>query len=634
MTGLNSGMDTQSIVEQLVKVKSSKKEKLEKSQTKLEWKQEAWKELNSKIYSFYTDQLDALRFESGYNSKKKATVGNAAAASVTAGGNSVNGTQTLAVKKLAQTQYITGKSYGDDVTGDTKLSSVFGTDVQFPKKIDVNGKKIDLNGDMTMKEFATALSGAGLNANFDNATHRLFVSSKESGLAGAFEIKEVDVDGSVKSSPELMKSLGLSEDSTTGMVSKTFGVNRTGSSKLSEVFGDKYFWSNNGVQGSYSSDTPVTQKLSINGTTIELQGDMTMDQMASKISEVEGISARFDSVSHRLVIESADGKPVDIKDANTGNEPSGLLKAMGLSKQEKASVIEAQDAEIELNGATFTSAKNVFEVNGLTITAKETTGYDLIDSSLGDTEENRKYKTTSITVDTDTEGIYDMVKDFFKKYNELINEMSKLYNEESSVKNKYEPLTDEEKEAMSDEEVEKWEQKIKDSLLSRDSNLNSVIQTMTAGLAESIKLDNGKSYSLASFGINTLSYFEAAENERYAYHIDGDQDDGTTKGNTDLLRSGINTNFEDFRSFMTKLTGNLYSTLNKQMARTEYRSIYHLYDDKAMQSEYDKYKEQISAEEEKISNFEDKWYDKFAQMEKAMTQVNAKQSAISSLLGM
>lgn len=52
----------------------------------------------------------------------------------------------------------------------------------------------------------------------------------------------------------------------------------------------------------------------------------------------------------------------------------------------------------------------------------------------------------------------------------MINAMDSAYNADSSKG--YEPLTDDEKEAMSDKEVEKWEQKIKDSLLRRDSTLN------------------------------------------------------------------------------------------------------------------------------------------------------------------
>ena len=47
ITGMNSGLDTESIITELVKAKSVKKDSLVKAQTRLEWKQNAWKELNS-----------------------------------------------------------------------------------------------------------------------------------------------------------------------------------------------------------------------------------------------------------------------------------------------------------------------------------------------------------------------------------------------------------------------------------------------------------------------------------------------------------------------------------------------------------------------------------------------------------
>ena len=54
--------------------------------------------------------------------------------------------------------------------------------------------------------------------------------------------------------------------------------------------------------------------------------------------------------------------------------------------------------------------------------------------------------------------------------------MDKLYSADSTKG--YEPLTDEEKEAMSEKEIEKWEEKIKDSILRKDSTLNSVASAM------------------------------------------------------------------------------------------------------------------------------------------------------------
>ena len=44
MTGMYSGMDTESIVSQLVKTKSTKVTNLKNDQKKLEWKQTAWQD--------------------------------------------------------------------------------------------------------------------------------------------------------------------------------------------------------------------------------------------------------------------------------------------------------------------------------------------------------------------------------------------------------------------------------------------------------------------------------------------------------------------------------------------------------------------------------------------------------------
>ena len=86
----------------------------------------------------------------------------------------------------------------------------------------------------------------------------------------------------------------------------------------------------------------------------------------------------------------------------------------------------------------------------------------------------------SATVNTDTQGIYDKVKDFLTQYNALINEMTSLYNADSAKG--YDPLTSEEKDAMSDSEVELWENKIKASLLRRDDTLSSLISSMTTAV--------------------------------------------------------------------------------------------------------------------------------------------------------
>ena len=48
LSGINSGLDTDALVKELVSAYSLKKEKYQKEQTKIEWKQDAWKTLNTK----------------------------------------------------------------------------------------------------------------------------------------------------------------------------------------------------------------------------------------------------------------------------------------------------------------------------------------------------------------------------------------------------------------------------------------------------------------------------------------------------------------------------------------------------------------------------------------------------------
>lgn len=278
-----------------------------------------------------------------------------------------------------------------------------------------------------------------------------------------------------------------------------------------------------------------------------------------------------------------------------------------------ASKIDAQDAEILIDGAKFTSMTNTFNVNGLTLTVQETTD-----------------KEVTMTTSTDTDGIYNMIKNFFSEYNKLINEMDSLYNAESSAG--YEPLLSEEKEALTDSEVEEWEKKIKDSLLRRDSTLSSVSFSMASVLLRGAEV-NGKQMYLSDFGINTLGYFKSAENERNAYHIDGDPDDASTKANEDKLKALIASDPDTVMNFFTKLSTNLYDDLTKKMAGTTLSSAMTVYNDKQMKSEYKDYTDKIKKQEDKLNAMTDKWYKKFSQMEVAMSKLESRSSSLASILG-
>lgn len=505
ISGLASGLDTESIIQELTSAYSLKTQKYEKAQTKLSWTQDAWKSLNTKIYSLYTN-ISNLRFSSAY-STKKATISDPTKATVSATGTAVNGSQTLNVLSTAQSAYLTGgklsQADGKDITTSTTLADLgyqgSGTSFQVKTK-DEDGNDvytdIELNQNTKISDVVSALQEAGLNANFDVNNGRFYMSAKATGANGNFEIL---ADGSDAESAQALSFLGLNTD-----------------------------------------------------------------------------AAGFD------------GK-----------------------------MIEGTDAQIRLNGVLYTSDTNNFSINGLDIT---TTGIT------GDGDENA----ITITTDTDSQAIYDTIKDFLTEYNTLINEMTKLYNADSSYG--YDPLTDDEKDAMSDAEIEKWETKIKDSLLRRDTTLNSVMSAMVNSMAQVYTI-NGERYSLSSFGISTLGFLNAAENEQNAYHIDGDEDDANTSGNEDKLMAAIKNDPDSVVEFMKQLTSGLYTAIDNKMKSTTLSSAYTVYNDKELNSQYSEYSKLISDWEDKVAAQEDYYYSKFAAMESALATLQSQSSSLSGLFG-
>ena len=505
ITGMNSGLDTDSMVKELVNAYEKQGEKYTKKKTTTEWKQEAWNTLNGKIKNFYSKYASNMRFSSEYN-KKKTTVSDTSKATIVTSSGAVNGTQTLKINKLAKAGYLTGgylekDKSGNAVTGSTTVSDLgvdFGTSESIDFKFTMGGepRTFEVKKDMTLDEFASALNSLdGLTASFDATNGRFFVSSNETGAANNFEF-----------------------------------TNEAG-----------------------SIGKQIEEKL-------------------------------------RLI-----------------NEPKGT--------EGGAVKITGDDAEIELNGATFTATNNTFSINGLTITAKEVSSSEM-----------------TIVTDTDYDDIYDTIKDFFKEYNSLINEMDKLYNAKSSKG--YEPLTAEEKDAMTDDEIEKWESRIKDALLKGDSELDTIASAMRGAMLSTFNI-GGTTYSLSSFGINTLGYFNAADNEKNAYHIDGNKDDPDVSGNEDKLRAMIASNPSATSEFFQELSKKLYNAMNKIASTSDnYKSYGNFYGDKKLKNEYDDQTKQVEKWEKYVADQEDKYYKQFTAMESAMSSLQSQQSYISQLFGM
>lgn len=336
----------------------------------------------------------------------------------------------------------------------------------------------------------------------------------------------------------------------------------------------------------------------------ENQKYFTVDDSDPENVKVEGTTDLIDVVTAEV-------------DAKIAAADDFLKNASDYMKGKEAHKIQGQDAEFILDGVNYTSYNSTLSVNGMTITAME--------------ENPGKEITLSTT--TDTDGVYDMIKGLFTAYNELINEMDSLYNAEASTG--YEPLTSEEKDALTDTEIEEWEKKIKDSLMRRDSTLSLVSNAMKSVMLKGVNV-NGRNMYLADFGIETLGYFKAKDNERNAYHILGDKDDPLSWDQEEgkpTLRSMIATDPDAVMDFFVGLSNNMHDELAKKMSATTLSSALTVYNDKQMKTEYDEYTKKIKAQEEKLNAYIDSWYAKFSKMETALSKLESKNNSLASLFG-
>ena len=672
LSGLMSGMDTESIIAQMVEAKKTKVTKAVKAQKSLKYKQDAWKTLNTQIMGLYNKSLSTMRFQSAYM-KKTTKVSNSSVVSVITGENAMNGVQSLKVEKLAKSAFLTGSKVGKvvDEFGDEKNATGSNTlgdlglaegGVGYINVSLENGKtsRIAVNSNTTINDFVGKLRDAGINANFDENNSRFYITGKTSGSEGNFDISSNDIVGL-----DALQALGLD-----------YGISNVDNSKREDVIGlretallESLKKERSGLLNErdammeklkkYASQLEAAEDEDGNKYLADLKDkdgnpvkveDLTVDDLTEEnlklldkamieICNAEGTSEEMendlrgwmfewddnkkalDEVNGQLVIDangdvqdlSADAKKkiADKVDAVLTRPTGDELEAL---KKRKT---EGTDAVIYLNGERYESSKNSFEINGLILTVNSTTA------------ENEE---VTITTQDDTDGVYDLIKGFLKDYNALINQMDKLYNADSAKG--YEPLTDEEKEAMSDSQIEEWENKIKDSILRKDSTLSFFASEMKRIMMEGVEMEDGKKMYLSNFGIGTLNYYVAKDNERYAYHIDGDPDDENTANNPDKLKSMIANDPDTVVSFFTKLSQKMSDKMFEMMRSEEgVSSAMTAYEDKKMQKEYDDYTAKIKELEKKLADYEDKWYAKFAAMETALAKMQNNASAVTSLLG-
>ncbi len=269
---------------------------------------------------------------------------------------------------------------------------------------------------------------------------------------------------------------------------------------------------------------------------------------------------------------------------------------------------------------------NSFEVDGLSVTAKGTFGYE------GDTFVEGT-DPIEFTVDLDTEKTTEIVKDMVEEYNEIIKTINDLVNEKPN--RDYEPLTDEEREQLTESQIEKWEAEAKKGLLYNDSDLRNLMDSVRFILPATMYED------FKEIGITTSTNYEdngklIFDENAFKKALEEDPDnvkeiisgDGTVNADGTTNPSGLIVNMQEVLDRYAGMTGAdkgiLVERAGSELAPT---SII----ENSLQQAMEDMQEQIDALEYQLQMEEDRYIKQFTSLEMLISEMNSQSSYISGM---
>jgi len=613
ITGLATGIDTESMIKKLMDAERVPLNNLLAKKQLLNWKHEAYRNVNSKLLEFRT-LLDDLRLTNNFN-KVKFTSSDEQYVKVSDGGNTQTGTHQIAVKSLASIGVAVGSQVnsspsltGSSLTADLQID---GTNNSFTMELGGIGKTITLDkGTYTLGSTGSLVSalqdkinqtfGAGkVSVQFDDAQQKLsFTPSGDTTQSGVQQYSP-QLTLKTSSGSKLLTDLGFKEG-------QSYKVDEL--TTIEEM--------NSRLAAGFTFETDGSFSFTLNGIEIKGRKNDTVQSLLNKVnSSNAGVKMSFDEQSGQFSFATKTTgsnstisfyKPGDAAGSATG-DPNGFIKALGFDPNTQTT---GTNAEFTIDGMTTQRNTNSFTLDGIT--------YTLL-------KEMPAGNTVSVTTTQDNDAIFDKIKGFVDKYNDLIKDMHDRIGEKRY--REFTPLTDEQKKEMKEKEIELWEDKAKSGLLRSDDFLTSITDKMRRSLMDPIA---------GVDGFNTLNAIGITTSKNYLDHGKLEIDEGK-------LRSAIADNLDQVVSLFTNKSSKpeevgfaqrIYESVDEGIKSLSKKIGYGETLDRDITSlmgkEMDQLSNQIDTWEERMVKKEEAYYRQFSAMEQAMNRMNAQSSWLLS----
>jgi flagellar hook-associated protein 2 len=376
----------------------------------------------------------------------------------------------------------------------------------------------------------------------------------------------------------------------------------------------------NFVQGARTLKIRVTNgdgtSPSTNPVTIDITADDTLSSVLTKLNNNQdlGITIFHDPQTDKIVITKKDtgaAASLVIDDATTATFFTQLGFTGATAGAELTGKTAGENAQFTINGLSTSRSTNTFTINNVTYTLK------------------KEGASATISTTNDTDAMFNTIKGFVDKYNEIIGKINDKISEERY--RDYPPLTDEQKEAMTEKQIELWEEKAKSGLLRRDSILSSGLSQMRLDIYSTVSGTsiNTNYDTLSEIGITTSSNY--LENGKLI--ID------ETK-----LRKALETDpnavFELFNAsgsdFNTKgLAKRLRDTIKNTIGKIEQKAGKTLWTNQqfAIGRNLNQINDQIDRFEDRLKQIEDRYWRQFTAMEEAINKANSQSMYLMNAFG-
>lgn len=615
ITGL-SGFDTESIVQQLMQAERVPLDSLYQKRTLVEWKRDAYRDVINRLRGLKSTFFDIVNRSSYILSTNSVKVMAAKVSSSTYLDVSANSEAQAGNYKVKVIRVATGDTA---VSGDPVSRSITGT---VSEDLNLSGKSILVSLDGISREIALE------NYSIDPESPDYLATKLQASLDAAFGTGKLVVGfesgaltiGTANGATRVTVSNPASGESGLAALGLHPGdSNRISLNTTLDQLKDKL-----GRQLEFTENGEV--QFSINGKLITANKTETLLQVMNRINNTAEAKATitYDELTDKVTLTSKElgqGDNLVVEDIG-GN----FLAALGLSN-DRAQRIEGEDAKILINGTQeVVRSTNQFTINGVTYNLKEAHAID----SEGD----------QVTVEMDVDTAYENIKSFVDKYNELIDYLNGKLGEKYD--RSFPPLTDAQKDAMKDSDIEKWENKAKTGLLRNDDILRKLVSAMRTAMYEPVE---GSSLTMKDIGIGTTSYLdggrltidenklkEALRNnpDEVAKLLNGVDPDNKTYSRTATAeeresryaKSGvfqrISDILEDNISTYRNADGKKGTLLEKAGMEGDITFTENLMDD-----ELEDYDKRISALTQKLIRKEENYYRQFMALERYLNQMNA-----------